>query len=71
MHYGVDVTIEMALLSAAALKVRCCKRKLEKGKGHCDCPGEGGLARDHLTVGGSLDWLIAGSQDSFFIIIIF
>lgn len=33
----------------------------------CDPPGEAGLARDYPTVGGCLDCLIAGSQDSFFL----
>lgn len=33
----------------------------------CDPPGEAGLARDDPTVGGCLDCLMAGNEDSFFI----
>ena len=35
------------------------------GWGCWDHPGQGGPARDHLTVGGCPDWFLAGSQGCF------
>lgn len=63
----VDVVVEIALLAVpVTMQSGCWKRgRVGTGWGCCDHPGQGGPARDYLTVGGCPDCFLAGSQGCF------